>query len=742
MGRNKLYTAIEFVGLSISLAFVILTSSYLIEKLSYDKDIKDKDKIYVCHSIGKASSYDCLAESFDKQPEIEGYCQFTVYPNLKLQVNGQHLQSDVIEASKNFFEFLPYKLTVGNAEDVLSQSNSAVVSESFAKRMFGGENPVGQIILHEDGNFTIRGVFKDVKRSIIINADIIAGIGFKKRDMGYFPPFANLLRITENADLAQLAESVYKGCDNFMYKLQVADKLCFTKLDSIDKNIGSNEPFRNLKDLKLQNTFIVFCVILLVFSILNYIFLTIAFSRFRLKEMATKMLLGTTRQGIIKNIITESFLFTTVAFVAGILVACALEDSASLVLRSKIEIFGSSGEILWGGIIIILTSILSGIIPALSSSFINPIDTIKGTSRRKDKVILGRTFICIQSCICIVIISITVAMYLQTRKMIGSPLGYKTENLLILSGSDNKEIKNLLSNIASVKSISTISYSPAQSSSGTTEMRFGNERLTIELLNCDSISVKTLGIEFVEIFNNSTNPIKRYITESLYKAAAELYKSQGIDPQEIKAQCAGVVKDFRFGNITSSDNGMNAINILPPDIFTTYLIEPALPDKYAIESISTRLREAGITDFKLETISSQIEESYRNEQNTLILTGTFGLLCILLTIMAIVAISSYYIQIKMHDAAVMKVFGISQKELFLKTVWGFVLPVVVAVPVAIPAAYLHIENWLKNYAVRIDNHLGIYLAVSAFLFVVVFASVLLQAIRLMKTNPADTLKKE
>ena len=110
--------------------------------------------------------------------------------------------------------------------------------------------------------------------------------------------------------------------------------------------------------------------------------------------------------------------------------------------------------------------------------------------------------------------------------------------------------------------------------------------------------------------------------------------------------------------------------------------------------------------------------------------------------MAIVAISSYYIQIKMHDAAVMRVFGISQKELFLKTVWGFVLPVVIAIPVAIPAAYMHIENWLKNYAVRIDNHLGIYLTVSAFLLLVVFASVLLQAIRLMKTNPADTLKKE
>ena len=106
LSRNKLYTAIEVVGLSIALAFVILLSSYIIDSISYDKDIDDKDDIYVCHFTNKASSFNILGNSFEKCPEVEDYCQFTEL-HLHLSADGNAFEDDVLAVSSNFFKFLP-----------------------------------------------------------------------------------------------------------------------------------------------------------------------------------------------------------------------------------------------------------------------------------------------------------------------------------------------------------------------------------------------------------------------------------------------------------------------------------------------------------------------------------------------------------------------------------------------------------------------------------------------------------
>ena len=593
LSRNKLYTAIELVGLSISLAFVILTSSYLIEKYSYDKDIKDKEGIYVCHNIGKASSYDVLSESFDKHSEILDYCQFTEHINLQLTINSNESEYNVIGASANFFEFLPYKLVTGNAKDVLSQPLYAVVSESFAKLHFNGENPVGQTIRYESGTLTIKGVFKDVGKSIILNSHIVANMDFIKPEQGNLFDFANLLRISNGTNLPELAESVYNRCEHFIFQLKLVDKLNFTKLSEIDKNIGRNTPFHNLKDIKLQHTFILFCIVLLTFSVLNYIFLTVAFSRFRLKEMATRLVLGTTRGGIIKRITAESLVFTSFAFVAGILIASALEQVASEVLRSRIDIFSNTAEFVWGAGIIVITSLLSGIIPALSSSFVNPVETIKGKTRKNDKAVLGKIFIGIQCCICIIIISIATAMYKQIQKMIESPLGYKTENLLVLSGCGGKDIKNILGDLSCVKGVAAISSSPVQTSSGRTEMRFGNDVLRVDFFNCDTTGLRIMGFEIVEKFSDGFSVL---ITEKLYNKAVELCNAQNIPTSNIKASYAGVVKDFRFGNVTSMSNTYNAIYLMPSEYAYKYVIETEPLNQSTIGSITEKLQGASITE--------------------------------------------------------------------------------------------------------------------------------------------------
>ena len=745
LSRNKLYTAIEVVGLSIALAFVNLLSSYIIDSISYDKDIDDKEDIFVCHFINKASSFNILGNSFEKCPEVKDYCQFTeLY--LHLSADGNAFEDDVLAVSSNFFEFLPYKLTYGNASDVLANNHFAVVSESFADRMFPGDRPIGKQVVccMEDSNvtLTITGVFEDVEKTQILNADIVINQNFYDYQKDALFPCGNLLHISDDGDLTELAESIYNGCDAFMFTEKLAPKLTFTKLSELDVNIGDPAPFENLYDRALQKTFTLFCVILLVFAILNYIFLTLAFSRFRIKEFSIRMLLGTDKVRTSIKIIAESLVLTSVAFGLGIILAISLEGSASELLRCEIDVFSNAVEVVWAIIIIIVTSLLSGIIPAFSSTLVDPINAVKGETRRTDKEFFAKAFIGIQGGICIIIISIAIAMFFQTRKMIDAPLGYDTERVLTLQGCDGLDIENHLANLPCVKDIGKIGRSPVQLSSGSTQARIGNDMIKLNRLDCSISALEVLGIEITEQFNSEINVWDKFITESGYQSIMKSYEVQGIDPEDIKTVCSGVVKDFRFGNITTVTDGVNCITIMPTDWIPLYVIKCNTEEHQAIAEISDRLKEVSINDFEISSMRDQLQETFIKEKNSIVMISTFAVLCVLLTIMAIVAISSYYSQMKTHDTAINKVFGASQKKVFWDMVWNFTVPILIASVIAVPVAYLYIDKWLQSYPVRIENTFWIYIGSLSLVLMIVVASITLQALRLMHTNPAEALKKE
>jgi len=122
--------------------------------------------------------------------------------------------------------------------------------------------------------------------------------------------------------------------------------------------------------------------------------------------------------------------------------------------------------------------------------------------------------------------------------------------------------------------------------------------------------------------------------------------------------------------------------------------------------------------------------------------GVFALLSILITIMAIVALSSYSAQMSTHDTAIRKVFGSSNAAVFWLMIKGFLLPVLAGAVIAIASAYLYVERWLSEYPVRIESTIWIYAVSVIIILAVVVISISFQAFRLMRINPTEALKKE
>ena len=154
--------------------------------------------------------------------------------------------------------------------------------------------------------------------------------------------------------------------------------------------------------------------------------------------------------------------------------------------------------------------------------------------------------------------------------------------------------------------------------------------------------------------------------------------------------------------------------------------------------------DKGLYDERLNinTLEECMMLNFADENRMMRLIAVFALICMIMTALAIIALSSYYAQTKRHDTAVRKVFGVSRKQIFWRTVWGFIYPVLIGAAVALPVSYFYMGRWLQNYLVRIDNSPAIYLGALALVLLVTLSAVIIQALRLMRTNPAEALKKE
>ena len=141
-------------------------------------------------------------------------------------------------------------------------------------------------------------------------------------------------------------------------------------------------------------------------------------------------------------------------------------------------------------------------------------------------------------------------------------------------------------------------------------------------------------------------------------------------------------------------------------------------------------------------LADLVADNYKEEQRILAMVGVFALLSILMTIMAIIALSGYYAQMQTRDVAIMKSFGCSRRRIFGTMVFGFSWPVLAASAVAVPAVWIYIQHWLEKYPERIGNHAWIYVVAIVIVLVIVSLMISFQAYKLMNTNPASELKKE
>ena len=486
-------------------------------------------------------------------------------------------------------------------------------------------------------------------------------------------------------------------------------------------------------------------ILILIFAVFNYINLTVAQAGQRAKEMATRRLLGSSRGELFMRLMVESTSLTVISFILGLLFAMAVTSYANNLLQSDISLADACTP-LWIGtaiVVVLLIGGLSGLLPAIMISSAKPIDVVRGTFRRQTKMVFSKVFITFQNTITIAMIAASIVMILQINHLINAPLGYNTTNILETSNNfenvtDRTAALDRVRQMPFVKRIGLASGMPFSGSNNMTGT-YEDKTLSFQQFIMDSVTFNILGLEIIR--DNHLAENSWYLTEKAMMDMELPMDAPAFKWGENSTPIAGVIRNFQpRGNITRENQpSMLRIN-KPEEMYPWSIIIEIDGNPYtAYEQIRKAYEQTSGLNFEGKFIDQQIQESFEAQQRMAKIVSIFAGIAILISLLGLLAMSTYFIQQRSQEVAVRKVFGSDNKSILLRLVSAFLIYVVVAFVIATPIIWYAMNQWLSDYSYRIDLNPLIFIVSGLFCLVISFAAVFVQSFRAANANPVNSI---
>ena len=783
LSRNKLYTAIEAVGLAVSLAFVILIGSYVVQQYQVAHESPEWKRTFVL------GNDDFLGLTYwDKEelemniPEIQAATHVAMLWQPVIQNGEQPIQGSGIETDADFFSVFPeYRLVEGSLEDFVGKED-ILISASFARKLSA---QVGQVIKVDKVDRTVKGIFADFDGTFFMPADIItdisntwaAGQGKAFNSIGNYTTW---FRVREDADLADVQAKVkallHKNYDA-SWGAEKVDSWQAYRMDKAFFFTGSSNGLTRTGNVQMLRLLTIVVLLLLLSAIFNYVNLSLALTGKRAKEMATRRLLGADKAGIMWKYIGESVVFTTVCFAAALLLADLLAPMVnSLVSTSdpdemmlgigdtsvRLSFMMTPGYILAYIAGILVLGVINGLLPAISASRYQPIDVIKGTLRRRSKMVMSKVFIVVQNVLSVFLIAFALVMEVQMRHMLTRPMHAATDNLYYIEYSAQnydamKLFKDKVEQLPFVTSTGVGRGIP-----GMINMTMGikvdeEHHVDMPVIICDSTYFKLLGLEVEEDFGH---PLVHslWMSRSAFNGAG-VSDTSTVFPRRISMNGAqpefigGVVADYPTRPASEStqnpNGGIIVTRVEELNYANCLLIGTTGEDKSYEDQILQAYRE-----FRLETSGVEepawrygfVRDINRKQlapvRRTLRLVELFAILSVIIALLGLLAMSTYFADENTKQIAVRKVFGSDVEKETWRNVKSYMVLTGFACLIGIPLAIWAARIYLERFAYRVEGYGWVFALAVVISLAIAFGTVLWQTLKAARTNPATELKKE
>ena len=680
--KNKLYGAINILGLTISMAFVLLLAAYVQRQLSTDSFQENADRIFVVaneHSLTMGYWLDKhLKNNF---PEIEkGCCVANMASAAPFHIDGaggELVYGRMMSADSTFFDIFSYELAAGNKADWHLSWDRCMISEEFANAHFGDKDPIGRQLFSEGGeaNLTICGVLKDFGNSVLKTPDVLVrGEMMPKNNPAHDEYMSNagagtcFVMTYPGADLgAKKGELLNWLEENFWIYKSNCDQVRLIPLRDLyfldEGNLDWNGTVQ-IGNRDFVNLLLAMCLLLLAFAVLNYINMTTALTGFRAKEMATRRLVGADKRGIFLKVIAESTIICGISMLLAILLAEALSPQASRLLEYQVSIFKAVTpvNVLLVLAFIVVLGILAGIVPALLIQRAQPIEIVRGTLRLKTKTVYSKVIIVLQNVVTVVMLVSALTMGLQIRHMITADLGYNTKDILVIDNDfgQSGQLRPLMDRLraeACVEEVGQGNGIPLQGTNNLTmEVGAGNW-VSFQQIQGDDKYFQILGLKEKQDNHQRAWWLNEYA-----------FKQIGIEESETEyltpdgsVPIGGVYYDFKVRPLESDQSAAMIYNWKesPEDNFPWILVVKTNGDhgvaRKKVEAVVEEVFPGRIAEGQY--IEEMIEDGFKDESRVLDVVLIFTLLSILVSALGLFAMSSYYMQQEIRSVSVKRSSG-------------------------------------------------------------------------------------
>ena len=758
LSRNKLYTAIEAVGLAVSLAFVIIIGSYVWQQYAVTWENPDRERVYVPGTPGFPALTYGFPDAIGDIPEIESVsrmCNVVVHPVIR----GENTEAESVGVEPEFFEICPQFRFVEGSADVLSAPTNAILSASFARKH---SLSVGEALDITGNSYVVGAILEDLKGTVIKPYDIFLNAAVYKDEWQPFDNYGSTVTLikvrpeTDRKELYDKLESVCKDVYSSIYGQAFFEHLELSRYDELF--FKETEGFFRHGDKATLRILMLVGLLLILSAILNYINLSVALTGKRAKEMAVRQLSGASRAGIIWKYVAESIAFTAVCFAAGLLLAEAFCPAMNALLNNPdipIKIIWSPGYVFAYIVIILLVGVLCGIFPAIMSGRYNPVDVMKGGYRRRSKMVFSKVFIVLQNALAVILIALAITMEAQMHKTQERPMNCNIENIFFLkdfSGEDNAPLKDALEALPCVRRIGRSSGVPGSINMGQYSTTRDGQDILYKLIRMDSTAFSMFGFEILEDFHvPQFNSV--WFSDKSFAATgfdSDYHDISGTLSRRTKGceQVAGVFKSFPTNNANIGEEDYAIVSLMrSEDIpFAGWVIETT-PDRKAakaqiMEAYDNSIKGKQIYGSLAFWVDENIAEAWKPARNNMRLVEIFMLLSIIIALLGLVAMSTYYADEKSRDIAVRKVFGGTVDTEAQRTILEYMVLVGIACVIGIPIAVYAAQEYLKDFIYRLEGYWWIFVVAVLLTGLIAFVSVIWQVFKAAKTNPAIELKKE
>jgi len=782
LGKRKLYSAINIGGLAAGLCVCMLIMLYVAHELSYDRFHKDSNRIFSLlekikmekdtiqferfnYATGPAIlQQDAAVTSFLRMGNLA--YEATVMQNVANPAIRDE-EADTWFTDANYFSFFSFPLLEGDPAEVLKQPFTAVITASMARKYFGTTAAVGKQLRYNGRYiFVVSGVMADapsnssIKPNFLLSVSSIAGIESLRSvvtdDRGFGGPFKTYIKLTD----AAYASQVEQRTGQIASLKSEPGKALLIPLNKIHLEANFNAGF-NLRYLKL---FPLVAILILLMALINYMSLSTARATVRAREIGVRKSLGADHRRIAQQFYVESALYAFLAFCFAVALCMVLRPWFFNLLELKVDV----GFLYHPAVIaiyvalLLITVLIAGSYPAFVLSRYNPVTVLSGKRSKTGGAGVRKVLTVLQFGTAAVLIICSIVINRQLYFFRHTATGVNQENVLMLPfkssmGTHYQAFRQQVAALNGVTQTATARY-PLYSGN---DMWFIQEEgnrpaMTLSMLTIDRPLIDMAGLQWknqpvdmMQLGMENKIVLNETAAETFNLSPSPIGKHINLGGKEVEV--VGVVKNFHFKSLHSAiqplglvvENGNSTLwgAKSPGCMFVKIAPKQNIP--VLMEQIKKIYeRYDMLTPFRYSFLDDAFGKMYTAEDRLASIFGGFTVLTVLISGLGLLGLAAFSAEQRTREIGVRKVLGASVTQITALLSKEFVKLVFIALVIASPVAWYLMQQWLQQFAYRIDMQPWMFVLSAFIAITAALMAIGLQTVKAAIRNPVTALKIE